>query len=163
MANLKKKEQEYTKAARMRYEDNKNCKEIAKEFGYKPQTIRKWFSQGKIEDVKRKFSDQELYNLERAIENDIWDAEQEAKEALGKAKKNARSSSEYRQVAETMMKVRKQKIKMLQELGVIQKPKERREVENTGGEVVFEEEVVTERVSPEPEQEHGEEGEVAAE
>jgi len=127
MPSLSQKEQEYTKAARLRFKEGMEHREIAHELGYKPQTIRRWFSEGKVEDMKRKFSDQEMYKLQRAIEQDIWDAETTAKELLSNAQKYAESSSDFRQAAEAHMKVRKKKIKLLQELGVIQKPKERKE------------------------------------
>jgi uncharacterized protein YjcR len=103
--------------------------EIAEELGYKPQTIRKWFSEGKIEQVKRKFSDREKYLLERALEQDIWDAEQNAKDLLADAQRLAEESKDFRQIAESQVKIREKKIKLLQELGVVKKPKERKEVE----------------------------------
>jgi len=142
MANLDQKRQEYSKAARLRYEKGLEYSEIAEEFNYKPQTIRRWFSEGKIEEVKRKFSDEELFKLQRTIEQDIWDAEQEAKSLLSKAQSRAEKPKEMRQIAESMLNLRKRKIDLLQELGVIQKPKERKEVEQKSTDVTISEGVV---------------------
>lgn len=142
---LSQKEQRMAKAARLRYKENKDTREIAKELKVKPQTVRKYFSDDRMEDLKRKFSDQEKYKLEKALEQDIWDGEQEAKNALSQALSLAETSKDYRQVADSLMKIRQRKVDLLQELGVVKKPKERKEVTDNSGEVVFNEELVTER------------------
>jgi len=156
---LSPKEQRMAEAARLRYQEGKKTSEIASDINVRPQTVRNYFSEDKMEQLKRKFSDQEKYKLQRAIEQDLWDAEQNAKESLSRAKQLADSSKEYRQVAESLLKVRKEKVKLLQELGIIQKPKERKQVENKGGqEIVFNEKTVTK----DDKQEESEEEEVEA-
>jgi DNA-binding transcriptional regulator LsrR (DeoR family) len=115
------KEKRMSKAARLRYMQNMDNHSIADELGLAEKTIRNYFSSSEMEQFKRFYSDQELFQLQQAIENDLRDAEAIAKEALGEAKRQAEDSSDYRQVAEAALKIRQRKISMLQELGVIDK------------------------------------------
>lgn len=116
-------------AARMRYMDNMNDKEIGSELGVMPQTVRRYFSQDSMERFKRKFSDMEKFRLQRMIEQDLGDAVSTSMQSLAKAKQEAETSNEYRKVAESALKIREKKIDLLQELQVLEKPKERSKVE----------------------------------
>jgi len=116
--------------------------EIADRIGLAEKTIRNYFTSDEIEQFKRFYSDQELFRLQQAIEKDLSDAESIAKEALGEAKRQAKDSSDYRQVAEAALKIRQRKVDLLQELGIIDKPgdvDDGRQNGNTDGQSVREE------------------------
>jgi len=140
---MSSKEKRMAKAVRLHYMEDMNYKEIAKEIGVKHGTIKDYFADDQIEQLKRHFSDKQIYELQRSIEQDILDSEQIAWECVGKAKELAESSRAYNKTAKTALEIPQKKIDMLQEMSVIQKPKERKEVQETSGEITFNEEIVT--------------------
>jgi DNA-binding transcriptional regulator LsrR (DeoR family) len=128
------KEKRMAKAVRLHYMEDMSYTEIAKELGLSKSTVKKYFADDQVKQLRRYFSDQEKYELQRAVEQDLWDKEQIANECVGKAKQLADSSRAYNQTAKTAMNTIEKKVKLLQELGIIQKPKERKEVTETSEE-----------------------------
>lgn len=127
----KKKQQRMQKAAKLRHIDELDNREIAEKLGVSKNTIDNYFSSPEMEQLVRHYTDQEKYALQRTVEQDIHDAENEAKDALAEAKRLADSSRAYRQYAAKRMEVAEKKVKLLQEIGVYQKPAENKKVENT--------------------------------
>lgn len=120
-------------AHRLRYMQDMSNREIARNIGVTESTVENYFSNSDNDKFKRFYSDQQLFKLQQSLERDIWDGEQEAKELLSDASDLVESPKEMRQLADQVMRMRKQKVKLLQQLGIIDKPKERKEVEQTGG------------------------------
>lgn len=125
------KEKRMAKAARLHYMQDMNYQEISDEIGVSYSTVRKYFADDQIEQLKRHFSDQQLFRLQRKLEQQVKDAENIAHDCVGKAKQLADSSRAYNKTAKTALEIPEKKIKLLQELGVVQKPKERKQVEKT--------------------------------
>jgi len=124
------KKKRMMKAARLRHMENNSNSEIADKLNLSTGTVENYFSDPEMQQFKRFYSDMEKFRLQQAIEKDLSDAELIAKEALGQAKKMADDSSDYRQVAEAALKIRERKINLLQELGILEKPTERKKVES---------------------------------
>jgi len=136
------KKRRMMKAARLRHmEDNSNS-EIADKLNLSTGTVENYFSDPEMQQFKRFYSDMEKFRLQQAVEKDLSDAESIAKEALGQAKKMAEDSSDYRQVAEAALKIRERKINLLQELGILEKPTEKRRVESSADTDELREELV---------------------
>lgn len=134
------KEKRMAKAVRLHYMQDMDYEQISNELGLSYSTVRKYFQNDQIQQLKRHFSDKQLYELQRTVEQQVADAEAIAHECVGEAKRLADSSRAYNKTAKTAMEIPEKKINLLQELGVIQKPKERKEVEqkDSGESVSFE-------------------------
>jgi len=115
------------KAARLHYMEDMNYKQIANKLEVSHGTVKKYFSDNEIKSLKRHFSDKQLFRLQRKLEQQIKDAEDIAHECVSNAKNLSESARAYNKTAKTAMSIPEKKIKLLQELGVIQKPKERKE------------------------------------
>jgi len=137
------------KAARLHYMEDMNYKQIANKLEVSHGTVKKYFSDNEIKSLKRHFSDKQLFRLQRKLEQQIKDAEDIAHECVSNAKNLSESARAYNKTAKTAMSIPEKKIKLLQELGVIQKPKERKEVEQTSGDITFNEEIVTKKSNEE--------------
>lgn len=117
-------------AHRLRYMEDLTCEEIAERLGVASQTVRTYFSDADNEKFKRFYSDQEIFQLEQSLEQDIRDGEQLANNLLARAIQHDKAKpSTYVRASKEALENRKRKVELLQELGVIQKPKERKEVE----------------------------------
>lgn len=102
---------------------NMKISEIAKrEDTPAESTIKRYFSDDFMKMIKRAFTDREKFLLQSAVERDIWDAEQEAKELLNKAKQYSNSARDFYMTAKTRYDLAMKKIQMLQELGLYDKP-----------------------------------------
>jgi len=136
------KKKRMMKAARLRHMENNSNSEIAEKLNLSTGTVENYFSDPEMQQFKRFYSDMEKFRLQQAIEKDLSDAESIAKEALGQAKKMADDSSDYRQVAEAALKIRERKINLLQELGILEKPTEKRKVQSSADTDELREELV---------------------
>lgn len=119
---LDAKEQRMLEACRLRYMENKSPEEIADELDLTTGTVHNYFSSDEISEFKRYFSDKKLYNLQRSLEQDLFDAYQESKQMLSDAQTEADSSRAYTQAAKARMEIANKKLAMMQELGIIDKP-----------------------------------------
>jgi len=133
---MSKKEKKVMEAHRLRYMENKTDKEIASILGLTEGTVQNYFSEAESKKYKRFYSDQELFKLEQSLEQDVQDGNKLANNLLARAiQHDDASPNTLVRASKEAQKIRERKIDMLQELGVIQKPKERKEVtENKKGE-----------------------------
>jgi len=130
------KEKRVMEAHRLRYMQDMSNREIAKHIGVTESTVENYFSESESEKFKRFYSDQELFKLQQSLEQDVQDGNKLANNLLARAIQHdeAKPSTLVRASKEAQ-KIRQRKIDMLQELGINQKPKERKEVtENKKGE-----------------------------
>jgi len=127
------KEKRMMEAARLRHMEDMSNREIAKHIGVTPGTVDNYFSSDEMNQFQRFYSDQELYKLQQSLEQDVQDGNKLANNLLARAIQHdeAKPSTLVRASKEAQ-KIRESKISMLQELGVIQKPKERKEIEESG-------------------------------
>jgi len=140
------KEKRVMEAHRLRYMEDCSNEEIANRLGVATQTVNNYFSESDSDKFKRFYSDMERFELERKMQQDIRDGEQLANNLLARAIQHEDASpSTLARASKLALENRKRKVQLLQELGVIQKPKERKEVTENSGEVVFNEEVVESR------------------
>ena len=129
------KEKRMMEAARLRYMEDCSNQEIADRIGIAEKTVRNYFSQEDMTQFKRFYSDKELWEFEQAMEQDVRDGVQLSNNLLGKAVQGARSEGDYKtmlRASDQALKIRERKIKLLQELGVLDKPKERKEITEKG-------------------------------
>jgi len=127
------KEKRMMEAARLRYMEDCSNQEIADRIGIAEKTVRNYFSQEDMDQFKRFYSDKELWEFEQAMEQDVRDGVQLSNNLLGKAVQGARSDGDYKtmlRASDQALKIRERKIKLLQELGILDKPKQRQEVEH---------------------------------
>jgi len=147
---MSSKEKRVMEAHRLRYMEDLSNSEIAKRLGIKEGTVEDYFWQADNDEFKRFYSDKEKFQLEQSLEQDIRDGEQLANNLLARAiQHDDASANTLARASKLALENRKRKVELLQELGVIQKPKERKEVTENTGEVTFNESIVTERQSEE--------------
>jgi DNA-binding transcriptional regulator LsrR (DeoR family) len=130
------KQKRMMEAARLRHMKDMSTKEISKHIGVAEGTVRNYFASDEMEQFKRFYSDQQLFELEQSLEQDVQDGNKLANNLLARAiQHDDASPNTLVRASKEAQKIRERKIDMLQELGVIQKPKERKEVtENKKGE-----------------------------
>jgi len=121
-------------AAKLKYGERKTHKEIADELELSKSTIDNYFSDDQMEQFKRIFSDKEKFELQRIIEQQLYDVEKEAKEKIRQGAQHPDASPADRiRAGKELMNTMRRKVNLLQEIGVIEKPKERKEVEEKNG------------------------------
>jgi len=137
------KQERMAKAARLRYGEDMECPQIAEELGLQPQTVRNYFTEDQMEEFKRIFSDKEKYELQRMLEQQVYDLEQEAKAKIREGANHPEASAADKiRAGKEVMNLLGKKVSLFQELGIIQKPKERKEVEQKSTDVTISEGVV---------------------
>jgi len=128
------KRQRMAQAAKLKYGERKTHKEIADELELSKSTIDNYFSDDQMEQFKRIFSDKEKFELQRIIEQQLYDVEKEAKEKIRQGAQHPDASPADRiRAGKELMNTMRRKVNLLQEIGVIEKPKERKEVEEKNG------------------------------
>jgi len=129
---MSKKKERMMKAAMLRHMENMSNRKISREIGVTEGTVENYFSDPEMEEFKRFYSDQQLYKLQQSLEQDVQDGNKLANNLLARAIQHdeAKPSTLVRASKEAQ-KIRERKISMLQELGVVQKPKERKQVEQS--------------------------------
>lgn len=116
-------------AHRLRYMQDMKAKEIAKQIGVAESTVRHYFSDSDNDKFKRFYSDMELWEFEKKMEQDVRDGVQLANNLLARAIQHDDADDKtYLRASDQALKVRKRKVELLQELGILEKPKERKEV-----------------------------------
>jgi len=118
-------------AARLRHMENMSYSEISKHVGVAEGTVRNYFASDEMEQFKRFYSDQELFKLQQSLEQDVQDGNKLANNLLARAVQHdeAKPSTLVR-AAKEAQKIRQRKVDMLQELGILEKPTEKRKVES---------------------------------
>lgn len=142
---LSAKQQRILKTARLYYEEGKNLKEIAEEHDELPkhQTLRTYRMTDFWKSLKRVYTDRERFLLKREVEKEIDRADKEAEAWLSNAATMAESSRAYTQAAKARMDHVQKKVRILQEIGLFDKPGTKRpepeeEDEEDRTQVVFE-------------------------
>jgi AcrR family transcriptional regulator len=125
------KEKRMMEAARLRHMENMSVSEISKYIGVAEGTVRNYFASEEMEQFKRFYSDQELFKLQQSLEQDVQDGNKLANNLLARAIQHdeAKPSTLVR-AAKEAQKIRQRKVDMLQELGILEKPTEKRKVES---------------------------------
>jgi len=150
---LSGKERNMLKAAKKRWMEDKGNQTIADELGLSLNTIENYFSSEDMDQFEEFFSEEEKQYLKIQMKQRIEDGTNEAQNYISKAVSHERTRpATYVKAAKEAQKIPERYIKMMQELGVIQKPKERKEVQETSGEITFNEEIVTKDDDKEVEQ-----------
>jgi len=125
------KEKRVMEAHRLRYMQDMSNKEIAKHIGVTESTVENYFSESESDKFKRFYSDQELFKLQQSLEQDVQDGNKLANNLLARAIQHdeAKPSTLVR-AAKEAQKIRQRKVELLQELGIVDKPTEKRKVES---------------------------------
>jgi len=125
------KEKRVMEAHRLRYMQDMSNREIAKHIGVTESTVENYFSESESEKFKRFYSDQELFKLQQSLEQDVQDGNKLANNLLARAIQHdeAKPSTLVR-AAKEAQKIRQRKVELLQELGILEKPTEKRKVES---------------------------------
>jgi len=94
-------------------------------------TVENYFSESESEKFKRFYSDQELFKLQQSLEQDVQDGNKLANNLLARAIQHdeAKPSTLVR-AAKEAQKIRQRKVELLQELGILEKPTEKKKVES---------------------------------
>jgi len=125
------KEKRVMEAHRLRYMQDMSNREIANHIGVTESTVENYFSESESDKFKRFYSDQELFKLQQSLEQDVQDGNKLANNLLARAIQHdeAKPSTLVR-AAKEAQKIRQRKVDMLQELGILDKPTEKRKVES---------------------------------
>lgn len=131
---ISKKKERMMKAAMLRHMEDMSNREISREIGVTEGTVENYFSDPEMEEFKRFYSDQQLYELQQSLEQDVQDGNKLANNLLARAIQHdeAKPSTLVRASKEAQ-KIRERKIDMLQELGVIDKEPDKVVQERSGG------------------------------
>lgn len=123
------KEKRTMEAHRLRYMKDCSNQEIADRLGISVPTVERYFSESDNDKFKRFYSDMELWEFEKKMEQDVHDGVQLANNLLARAIQHDDADDKtYLRASDQALKVRKRKVELLQELGILEKPKERKEV-----------------------------------
>lgn len=129
---MSSKDKRVMEAHRLRYMEDCSNKEVASRLGVSLPTVERYFSDSNNDKFKRFYSDMKLWRFERKMEQDVKDGVQLANNLLARAIQHEDADdTTYLRASDQALNVRKKKVELLQELGVLEKPKER--VERTGG------------------------------
>ena len=128
---LSQKDRNMLRAAKKRWMEDKDNEQIANELDLSRNTIENYFSSEDMERFEEFFSEEEKQFLKIQMKQRIEDGTNEAQNYISKAVSHERTRpATFVKAAKEAQKIPERYIKMMQELGVIQKPKERKEVEN---------------------------------
>jgi len=129
---LSLKESRMLQAAKMRYMEGKGNQAIADELELNEKTIRNYFTSDEMQQFEEYFSDEAREFLKVQMKQRIEDGTRMADSLLSQAVSDERAKPRTKiKAAKEAQKIPERYIKMMQELGVIQKPKERKEVTET--------------------------------
>jgi len=122
------------KAHRKRYVEDKNLETIAQEMGYSYDTIRDYFRSDSTERIKRLYDEEEIEFLRLQLLNMADNARKNAESYVSRAVGHeTTTASDLNRAAKEEQEIPKRYAEMLQELGIIDKPKERKEIEDNSG------------------------------
>jgi len=138
-SDLDKKQQRVRKAVILYYGDNeyKTEADVAKEIGVERETVSRYLNSDTADGFKKVFSHKEKEEIDRWLQDLVARHFNEAVKGLKKAKRRAEKDPEaspqhLTNASMALLKADKKLGETLQELGVIQKPKERKEIEESG-------------------------------
>jgi len=147
---LNKYEKKVRKTVLLYYGNNglERTKDVADELGVERETVSRRLNSDEAKDFMKMFSHKDKDELDRWFEDLAARHYNKALKGLRLAVKNASkrrdvSPQVLKSCSMALLKADEQLAKNLQEFGAIQKPKERKEVQETSGEITFNEEIVT--------------------
>ena len=133
--NPSPKDKRILEAHRRRYQQNQNLQEIADAMGKSYDTIRSYFRSESTERIKQLYDEDELEFMRLQIKQEVEDVKRNGKDYISRAIQHEDADDK------TLLRAQKEArglfkdyIHMLQELGILEKPKERKEVEQTSKE-----------------------------
>jgi len=116
------------KAHRKRYIEDKDLSTIAQELGKSYDTIRDYFRDDSTERIKQLYDEDELEFLRLQLFQEMKDAKKNAKNYVSKAVSHPEADDKtYLKANKEEQEIPKRFIKCAQELGIFEKPKERKE------------------------------------
>jgi len=149
-SQLDKKDKRIRKAVRLYYGDNEynTQAEVAEEMNITRRTVAKYLDSDRAKAFERFFSDKEKHEIDRWLQEQLASHYDKALDGLAEAHKRAKGNPEISPQILTntslgILKADQRFVELMQELGVKKKPKERKEVQETSGEITFNEEIVT--------------------
>lgn len=126
------KDKRVLKAHRKRYVEDKSLDTIAQELGKSYDTIRDYFRDESTERIKQLYDDEQIEFLRLQLLNMADNAQQNSKSHLSRALSHERASaSDFIRASKREQEIPMKYIEMLQEIGILEKPKERKEVQKT--------------------------------
>lgn len=130
---MSSKQKRLMEAARLRYMEELSNQQIADRLGVTEGTVRNYFSQEDMSQFKRFYSDQEIFQLQQSLEQDIKDGEDLANNLLARAIQHEDTKpSTYVRASKEALENRKRKVDLLQELGIIEKKPDKIKEEEAG-------------------------------
>lgn len=127
---MSSKEKRMLKAAQKRWRENKDLKTISSEMNLAYQTVKNYFSGDKMERFERYYSESDKQLLDAQLEQMVQDGTATALDIRSDIQNDPNVDARIKaKVMKEAQKIPERHIKMLQELGIIDKPKERKEVE----------------------------------
>ena len=128
---LTQRESRMLKAAKMRHIEGMDNQQIADKLGVSHSTVGNYFSSDDMQQFEEYFDEEAKQFLKIQMKQKIEDGTQLANNLVAKAIQDDRAKPHTKiKASKQAQKIPERYIKMMQELGVIQKPKERKEVEN---------------------------------
>jgi len=128
---MSEKEKRMLKAARKRWQENKDLKTVASELNLSYSTVRNYFAGDKMKRFERYYSESDKQLLDARLQEMVKDGTKTALSIRSDLQTNPEVDGRIKaKVMKEAQKIPERHIKMLQELGIIQKPKERKEVES---------------------------------
>ena len=128
---MSNKEKRMLKAARKRWQENKDLKTIANELNLAYKTVRNYFSGDKMQRFERYYSESDKQLLQAQLEQMIKDGTSTALDIESDLKTDEDVSPRVKaKLLKEAQKIPKRHITMLQELGILEKPTERKKVES---------------------------------
>lgn len=117
------------KAAKLKFGKDMTHKQIGEKLGLSKNTIDNYFAQEEMKNFQRIFSDKEKFELQRVLEQQLYDISNEAEEKIRAGANHPEASAADRiRAGKELVNTLEKKVKIMQEMGIIKKPKERKEV-----------------------------------
>ena len=128
---MSNKEKRMLKAARKRWQENKDLKTVASELNLAYQTVKNYFSGDDMKRFERYYSESDKQLLEAQLEEMVKDGTQTALSIRSDIQSDPDADARTKaKVLREAQKIPERHIKMLQEMSIIDKPKECKEVDD---------------------------------
>jgi len=117
---LSAKEKRIKEAVVQHYGKNKQIQEIAEDMDVNRKTIQRYLDSDFASNLKRVYSDKEIYDLKAQLETEIRDSKKLAENLLSKAIQHEDATPrDMLKAAKQAQKIRLRHIEMLKELGIL--------------------------------------------
>jgi membrane-associated HD superfamily phosphohydrolase len=126
--DMSEKEKRMLKAARKRWQENKDLQTVANELNLAYKTVRNYFSGDKMQRFERYYSESEKQLIDAQLEQMIKDGTSTALDIRSDLQSSEEVDARIKaKVMKEAQKIPERHIKMLQELGIISKPENGKE------------------------------------